>query len=250
MIAIRKRIKRHIASRKKLDAAMHLVFNSTKSIYAAAMLSGIKHTILQRKINITNKMVAYFKEKSAYETAVHMILNETRTIINCEEYYKLDLPRLNEEIDQYKRFGTGPYEYDKPINLNTEVFTFNDEISLLLRLRWWKKKSLSSCVCQICAMEYLLRLAYQFAQENNKSYPKAWDTYKQADEEWLIDFEMAHSKELSRMFPHDGIYKECKREEESSLFNEKSVCEMPSNFNVLYPTNINSLGMFNVNVNT
>lgn len=158
MIAIRKRIKRHMESRKKLDAAMHLVLNSTKSMYAAAMLSGIKHTILQRKINIINKMVTYFKEKSAYENAVHMILNETRSIMNCEEY-KLDLPRLNEEINQYKKFGTGPYEYDRPINLNTEVFTFNDEISLLLRLRWWKKKSLSSCVCQICAMEYLLRLS-------------------------------------------------------------------------------------------
>lgn len=98
-------------------------------------------------------------------------------------------------------------------------------------------------------MQWNICYVYQFAQENNKSYPKAWDRYKQADEEWLIDFEMAHSEELLRMF-HDGIYKECKREEESSLFNEKYVFEMPNNFNVLYPTNINSLGMFNVNMNT
>lgn len=67
---------------------------------------------------------------------------------------------------------------------------------------------------------YLLSLAYQFVQENNKSYLKAWDIYKQADEEWLIDFEMAHSKELSRIFPYDGVYKESKREEEFPLFNE------------------------------
>ncbi|XP_025264121.1 uncharacterized protein LOC112637793 [Camponotus floridanus] len=90
--------------------------------------------------------------------------------------------------------GIGLYEYDDIISYK-DVFTFKEELSLLSFLKIWETNC--TCSCRYCALEHLLSLAYITAYTKNKTYPSTWNVHKQADKQWLYNFEMRHSKEIS-----------------------------------------------------
>jgi len=67
--------------------------------------------------------------------------------------------------------------------------------NLLRNFHYWNnyvygKKIFSQCPCQVCVLEYLLSLAYQFAKENNIQYHSEWNRNEKADEIWLYEFEL------------------------------------------------------------
>ncbi|XP_072755927.1 uncharacterized protein [Anoplolepis gracilipes] len=190
MCSISENITQYLKSRNKLNKVARYVCVKNIDIHVAAERYKLTYAHLQRKVDIMKRFIDDFKLGSAFHVAVQNVLNGTKTIIEAAKECKIDPQMLNEEIEQYKKLGKKSYVYDKPINVNTGIFTFDEELLLLRRLSQ-RKKSLS-CVCQICGMELLSYLAYELAQEKQKQYSKIWNKHKRADEEWLIDFEMIH----------------------------------------------------------
>lgn len=201
MSEIREKIINYLQSKNKLDIAAKCVYLEKKDIQITAKQQGVEYRKLKRKVEIMKQLPKDFKQGCAFRRAVLNVLNEKENITEAAMRYKLDPEILSEEIDKCKKLEKRMLAYyDKPTNINTGIFTFDEELLLLKRLCQWKQETLLPCTCQICAMEYLLSLAYQFVQEEKKQYPKEWDIHKRADEEWLIDFEMIHGIKLSIMF--------------------------------------------------
>ncbi|XP_050453520.1 uncharacterized protein LOC126852600 [Cataglyphis hispanica] len=206
MSDIREKIKKYLQSKKKLDEVARYVYIKNKNIHDAAKSYGVIYTHLQQKVDIIKRLLNDFKLGCALHRAVQNVLNAKESIGEAAIHYKLDPKILSREIQQYKDTGKKLYIYNKPVDVNTGIFTFDEELLLLKRLSQRKMRSLF-CACQICTMEVLLSLAYEFAQEKKKRYPETWNKYKRADEKWLIKFEMIHSIKLSIMFPS-----KCKKE--------------------------------------
>lgn len=208
MSEIREKIKKYLQSKKKLDEVARYVYNTNKNIRVAAKYYGVIYTHLKEKVDIIKRLLNDFKLGCVMHRAVQNVLNAKETIIEASTRYKLDPEILSKEIQQYKKTGKKSYIYNKPVDVNTGIFTFDEELLLLKRLSQKKEgKRPLFCACQICAMELLLNLAYEFAEEKKKRYPEAWYKHKRADEKWLIKFEMIHGIKLSIMF--SSI---CKRE--------------------------------------
>lgn len=208
MSEIREKIKQYLQSKKKLDRIARYVYIKDRNIRIAAERYGVICTHLQQKIDIIKRLLNDFKLGCALYRAVQNVLSAKETITEAAIHYQLDPKILSKEINQHKKSGKKSYIYDKPVDVNTGIFTFDEELLLLKRLseKKWGKKSLY-CACQICAMELLLNLAYELAREKKKRYPEAWYKHKRADEDWLINFEMIHGIKLSIMFSS-----KCKKE--------------------------------------
>ncbi|CAL1681403.1 unnamed protein product [Lasius platythorax] len=87
-----------------------------------------------------------------------------------------------------------------------KVFTCEKEFLLLKKLEAEVNDDQNpDCGCRTCSLQILRHLAYQFAVENNKQYPSAWNNNKVADEVWLLQFEMRHSIEISEYFDLECI---------------------------------------------
>ncbi|KAL6433188.1 hypothetical protein ACFW04_006427 [Cataglyphis niger] len=205
MSDVRERIKKYLQSKQKLNEVARYVYIKNKNMHVAAKSYGVIYTHLQQKVDIIKRLLNDFKLGCALHRAVQNVLIAKETISEAAIHYKLDPEILSKEIQQYKDTGKKLYIYNKPVDVNTGIFTFDEELLLLKRLSQRKKRSLF-CACQICSMEVLLSLAYEFAKEKKKRYPEVWNKHKQADEKWLIKFEMIHSIKIS-MFPSI-----CKRE--------------------------------------
>ncbi|KAL6433189.1 hypothetical protein ACFW04_006428 [Cataglyphis niger] len=243
MSEIRKNIIHYLKLKKNLDIAAARIVNEKLHIEIAVItyeLTDFKN-LLRQKVEILERLKNYFEESLLYENAVRSVMYNYKTLSEAETYYKLSSKIITKEINKYNKLymagkTKGPYEYDKPL-YKGRVFTFKEELALLDDLREWKWKCTSPCTCLICAMIELLSLAYQFAQKKNKSYPSTWN-FHQADENWLIAFEMAHSCRLSKLYPHCNNVEEfletCKNKPQPlSLGNERNIFKVPSSTQIL-----------------
>ncbi|XP_029679239.1 uncharacterized protein LOC115245194 [Formica exsecta] len=240
----RKNVIRYLILKPKLDIAATRVINEKLDIDSTATNYGLYSNILKQKVNILKRLNDYFEETLLYENAVRSVMYNYKTLPEAATYYKLSTKIITKEINQYNKLWMagktkGPYEYDKPLDDQGRVFTFKEELSLLDDLCEWKWKSASPCTCLICAMVELLSLAYQTAQKKNKLYPGTWDICQQADGNWLIAFEMAHSCRFSKLYPHynnnvQELDEACKNKQQpSSLCDESNTFKIPSSTQVV-----------------
>ncbi|CAL1682322.1 unnamed protein product [Lasius platythorax] len=236
MSEFREKIKRYLELKTNLDIAARRVINEKRDIHVTAKDYGLQYTILQRKVNILRRLYDYDEECLAYDMAITNVMYGHKTVAEAAKVYKLNPETITKEISKHKyllskNITKGPYEYDNFL-VEGRVFTFQEELSLLSELRQWKYKSPLPCTCLICAMERLPSLAYQFAKKKYILYPQTWDTYMQADEDWLVDFEMAHNF-ISKLYPHyknnvQELYETCKNKQQFSLlFDETNIFKVP-----------------------
>jgi len=82
------------------------------------------------------------------------------------------------------------------------IFTFVQERSLLINLEANSTKE--DCICQKCALEKLPFLIYKLAcdeylKNKTKQYPKSWNRYKKAGQQWIKEFIKRHEKEFAKL---------------------------------------------------
>lgn len=104
--------------------------------------------------------------------------------------YELDVGTLCKEVHNYRSSGTLLYEY----NATRSIFSHMEEVILLEVLA-----TIPQVLHMDCTLERLPYLAYRYAREKGKSYPREWDENKQAGSEWQTDFMMHY--EISYSFP-------------------------------------------------
>jgi len=197
MSAIKQNIKNHLD--KWLDDVATNVLNNNiqENVIATYIHLADRHT-LNKKINILKKKNEYFESKNKFKAAVNDILSKQLKISDVAKQHNIDEQELYKEYEKFNQ-SKSSYQYDK-VTSDNGVFTFIEEFSLLQDLHFWKTNVQNGCLCCICALEYLFYWAYTFAFTNKKKYPPTWNIYKQADEKWLYEFEMRHSKEILKFF--------------------------------------------------
>lgn len=199
MSAIKQNIRNHIKLSKYLDKVAIEVLNKKEQVNVVTYYFFKDRHLLNKKINILKTKKKYFESKYKFKAAINDILSKQK-ISDVAKKYNIDEQELYIE---YEKFHTNrkikrSYEYDKITD--NGVFTFIEEFSLLQDLIFWKINFRNGCVCCCCALEFLLYWGYTFAITKKKKYPPTWDIYKQADEKWLYEFEMRHTREISRFF--------------------------------------------------
>ena len=109
---------------------------------------------------------------------------------------------LQEERRKYEKMTKQgkQYVYEECPNRRTNI-TYLEESHLIQQLR--EDVSSLGCSCQVCVLEHLSKLVYQFAREKKRPrYHYSWNILKHADKNWLFEFKIRHSPLFSE-FPTD-----------------------------------------------
>ncbi|CAL1682323.1 unnamed protein product [Lasius platythorax] len=200
-------IKKYLEIKHLVNAAADAVLKEKKNLHQMAKNYGIECSILHQKVSIMKLLETYLDNKFKYEAAVKAVLFEKQIIKFAAEKYQIDCRSLCEEIVWFSNSGEETYEFDRSFDSLLRTFTFKEELSLLKSLELWKTEGRPFCSCELCSLEKLLYIAYQFAQEKKIKYPKTWDIEKRATVGWLIGFEMAHSKLISKLVSRNECFR-------------------------------------------
>jgi len=197
MSAIKQNIRDHLSKWLNDAAAEVLNNNIQENVIATDIHLADRHT-LNKKINILKKKKEYSESKNKFKAAVNDILSKQLKISDVAKQHNIDEHELYKEYGKFNQ-SKRSYQYDK-LTSDNGVFTFSEEFSLLedlkVRTSNHNNANRNGCLCCYCALEYLLNYAYTFALTKKKKYPATWYKYKQADEKWLYEFEMRHSKKI------------------------------------------------------
>ncbi|KMQ89150.1 hypothetical protein RF55_11190 [Lasius niger] len=193
----------HLALNNKLHiAAKEILENGRLSVMDVATKYGLEFGIINRKINIMKRKEEFYKRKRKFDAARKEMIEEKSTNNAVAKRYGIKVRRLYEDVKKAR--AQENYEYDRKIGYNGIGFTYMEEKLLLQNLKNWAKrrrKSLQNlCSCQLCALEQLSTRAYEFSQQNNIKCPSLWNAVKLASVDWLEEFEMRHSDEISNSF--------------------------------------------------
>lgn len=194
-----KSIQKYVQMKNLINAAAVSVIKENKHMYYMAVTHGIPYSILYLKVYIMNLMELYNIKKLKYERALNFVLSENKLIRYAALLQGINYQTLVEEIVKFTKSEQKTYEFDKSFDPVNRIFTFKEELSLLKFVELWKTEDRPFCSCQICFMEKLMFSAYQFAQEKKLNYPRTWDDDKRASVGWLIGFDMAHNKLISKI---------------------------------------------------
>lgn len=193
---------------KKLEMAAKEVLENNVSLTTVATNYDLTFSILHQKVNIIERKRQFYEEQWKYDAGVKSIIQERFSYVDVA----LNL-NINPAIlfcEARKAYDRGPenYTYDRMINPQFKTFTYLQEELLLNDLIMWECNTWADCTCQLCAMEELSTLAYEFAKRKEIPCPLYWIEYNRADNVWLIEFEMRHSKEISHFKPFVTCWKE------------------------------------------
>lgn len=187
-------IKKHINLSHRLTEAANQVLYNNKNIIDIALNYDLDLWILQRKVEISKRTNIYLERK--FNNAI----DDSKSCVNTHDFdnenvlsyiaHKNDIgeeyiKHLENEVQRHLNSSEENYTYEKII-ISYEVFTSEEEREILKQL--YQRNA--DCYCQLCAMEYLIDLAYIFAKQKNISYPSVWDKYKKVNELWLLEFHM------------------------------------------------------------
>ncbi|XP_029155368.1 uncharacterized protein LOC114928388 [Nylanderia fulva] len=212
---MRIKIEEHLKVNAKLNIAAKKVLANVlvkkANIEKIAKKYDLNHSLLTSKINILKWKTKTFEKKLKYESAInYIIFNETSTSIAARKY-NADEVTLTMELSEWRKSKSGTYVYDALTVDNTGIFTFSEEFVLLKQLLRLHPGNLDqNCNCQICVLEHLSKLAYNFAKELHKKCPFQWNKHEKADVTWLLEFEMRYSKEIA-----DNTDSKCKASEKT-----------------------------------
>jgi len=194
MSDIREKIENHLKLSDRVKEAVAEFFkeNKEESVVTQRHFDSEKNLpilcdFFDKKINIVKHKNEYLEMKEKVENAVKEI--SSSKISEVAKKCNISCQTLYEEYQKFKKLGKS-YAYDDKIP-NRDVFTYRDERSLFLALDSWKKESTKVCRCRYCALEHLFKLA----STKNRN-PSKGDSHKQA-EQWLYEFEMRYSEEIS-----------------------------------------------------
>ncbi|KMQ89247.1 wd40 repeat-containing protein [Lasius niger] len=205
MSTLRDRIKRHLELSERLHKAALEVLKAkivdeklkNKKILEVASKYGFTNTKLKQKVKILREKKDYLVSKKKIESIVEKMQDVqcTDSVKDICEKHNLKSTLISTELRKYRRLH-GRYQYDKPIRCHG-YFTYLNEFSMLEHLKTWKQTDrISSCHCKTCALEYLPKWAYIFAKDQKIDYRNSWDTKKEANVEWVLEFEMRHYNEI------------------------------------------------------
>lgn len=211
-MTMRQKIKKHLEVSERLDnAAKKILSNVNKSdIKKIANKCKLDHVLLTSKVNILKRKRETYETKCKLESAINDIIFNSTSIPRAALKHDIDEATLTMEITQewQNKSETGIYVYDALTIDDTGLFTFSEEYILLKRLLHLQPVDLNqNCNCRICLLEYLSKLAYEFAKKNNKPCPFEWNRNEKADITWLLEFEMRHSIEIAK-YNHECEAKE------------------------------------------
>ena len=126
----------------------------------------------------------------------------TTELLESKDLYNLKKDTLKKEkckYDKMRKEGK-QYEYEEYPNQTINI-TYLEESHLIQQLR--EDVSSLGCSCQVCVLEHLSKLVYQFAREKKRPrYHYSWNILKHADKNWLFEFKIRHSPLFSE-FPTD-----------------------------------------------
>lgn len=159
--------------------------------------------ILNQKVHILKLRKEQFEMKNKFEPLINDIIYNRMSVFNAATKYKVDEDFLDRTLKQLENSESGIYVYDTLTMDDDGVFTFSEKFSLIKRLRLESEDLPLKCCCRSCRLQRLSCLAYQYAKQNQKQYPSAWNTNKKADEIWIHEFEMRHSIDICKYFSHE-----------------------------------------------
>lgn len=186
----------------RLEKAADQVLNNETNVVTAAEMYGLNsekdRNILYKKISILTARNKYLKLKDNIDRAINDILNYRKqydiekSLSMAAKKYNIPCETLSSEFEKFCQLKI-IYKFDQPIQ--DGVFTFIEEFSLLEKLHLWKPAT-QDCVCQACALECVFKLAYILANIIKRNI-KIWGN-KIKRENWICEFQMRHSKEISK----------------------------------------------------
>ncbi|CAL1681309.1 unnamed protein product [Lasius platythorax] len=185
---IREQIQNYLKLDGLLEPAAKEVLDENKDKIQVAQNYGLDLKDLKSKVYIMQRTRDYWKKKDNMEKAVKDVQNSPITLKTIAKNYDIYAFILRTEYNNSLRLKDNTsYEYDQLSANNCAVFTFMEESLLLQHLQFLK--DVLQCPCQICALDFLLSLSYDFAQQTNKihpSFPWPWSEHKEADCNWLF----------------------------------------------------------------
>ncbi|CAL1681328.1 unnamed protein product [Lasius platythorax] len=197
---IQTRIKRHLEISDQLDKAAKKVLEEYKDIARVAREYQLNPWILKQKVDIIELRKKQFFWKCKVEPAVHAVRFNILSVCDAAKEYKVEESDIHNRLKQLKNPKSCIYLHET-IKTDDKVLSCEEEFLLLKKLEAEVNDDRNrNCGCRTCSLQILRHLAYQFAVENKKQYPSAWNNNKVADEVWLLQFEMRHSIEISEYF--------------------------------------------------
>jgi len=195
----------HLSETKWFIRAAEEVVNKKEEVASVAQKyrfnSPEDRNALDKRIDILKKKRKYLELKDKIEKAVKTI--SSGNITEVAEKYNIDKSILNEEFKKYSVLeNKDKYIYD-PFTSDDKILTYNEESKLLemlkMRLEDAQKKDsrVSYCYCWFCLLEHICKQVY-INTNVLKRTPIQWKTHEQADVNWLYEFEMRHSEEISK----------------------------------------------------
>lgn len=226
---VRNQIERYLHLRSKLEKVVKAVKNKKINI-KTAYKTGIPENWLRDKLLSIKKEREYFYLKRKFEAAVNSIISKEKSLGDAVSYFGLSRKKLETEIIEFNQSTKKMYEYDK--YPRSKYFTLAEERFLLKQLEEEEENYFVStklpCKCQACVIHRLRILAYEYAQLNKiKIIRKSIrsESNRQMNFDWLMRFEMRHTKEISKFKAEctETLFKLSSSEQRSSSsFNNDS----------------------------
>ncbi|XP_072764327.1 uncharacterized protein [Anoplolepis gracilipes] len=181
----------------KIKDTLEKIVKEEKYNYkSAAEEYGICVTTISKKISLVEKRNNFLSKKIAFEKAVNECLEELGTPqIVIADRCNITRSVFNTEMKCFRNSGKRKYEYDRSIS-SSSFFTYSKEKLFLQQLKEWKD-SQTDCTCRICIMQQLQNIAYQSLQ--NKDFFSQMTYNNNIIINWLIEFEMLYSEDMSEL---------------------------------------------------
>lgn len=185
-----------------LNGAGKVVISKRLSEELAIRLFAIDAHYLRKKVKDLSNLNLFNAQKSIYTTLVRLIVSKTWTEDEVvKQIEQIDPLILSKELKEARQVGLKNYSFDRQINYNeSNTWSYMDEKSLLDELRNWITSGQAAEITKLSVFEQLSKLAYEYARNNCKDYPRGWDVYKETDVYWLKRFDMRHHDAIEGIF--------------------------------------------------
>ncbi|XP_029178514.1 uncharacterized protein LOC114946232 [Nylanderia fulva] len=200
---LRTKIVEHLALTNKLGLAVREVEHKDLPVDYVANVYGLEFQILYKKKEIRRCKSNFDGKRQKIKRAVRDIIEKGLTYASVSNCYKVRTNKLWFEVKTARLRGLQNYQYDRHDPHGPRLLTYvQEEILLEYLINWKSASSKTTCTCQLCALEHLLRFVRGLAQHNNIGLSSEFKANKITDVEiqWLINFEMKFSEEIFRSF--------------------------------------------------
>ncbi|XP_072764176.1 uncharacterized protein [Anoplolepis gracilipes] len=181
----------------KIKDTLEKIVKEEKYDYkAVAKKYGICVKTINKKVSLVERRDAFLSKKIALEKAVNEYLEEPGTLKTViANRYNIGRIVFTREMMLFRTSKERKYEYDRCIS-SSSFFTYSEEKLFLQQLKEWKD-SQTDCTCRICIMQQLQNIAYQSLQNKDFFSQRTYINNKIIN--WLIEFEMLYSEDMSEL---------------------------------------------------